>query len=64
MTVEFLAGQPISSVLKRLGQLGDDAIVFTPGYFEDGEGRSFTPRESVRLMASAATAPVFGPYNT
>ena len=64
VTVEFLAGQPTSSVLRRLGQLGDDAIVFTPGYFEDGEGRSFTPRESVRLMASTATAPVFGPYNT
>jgi signal transduction histidine kinase len=64
VTVEFLAGQPTSSVLRRLGQLGDDAIVFTPGYFEDGEGRGFTPRESARLMASAATAPVFGPYST
>jgi signal transduction histidine kinase len=64
VTVEFLTGQPTSSVLRRLGQLDDDAIVFTPGYFEDGEGRGFTPRESVRLMASAATAPVFGPFST
>lgn len=64
VTVEFLVGLPTSVVLKRLGQLGDDAVVFTPGYFQDGEGRSFIPRESARLMATAATAPVFGPYNT
>jgi hypothetical protein len=64
VTVELLMGLPTSAVLKRLGQLGDDAIVFTPGYFQDGEGRSFTPRESARIMAAASTAPVFGPFNT
>jgi len=64
VTVEFLVGLPTSAVLKRLGQLGDDAVVFTPGYFEDGAGRSFTPRASVGLMAPAATAPVFGPFIT
>jgi signal transduction histidine kinase len=62
--VEFLAGLPTSAVLKRLGQLGDDAVVFTPGYYQDGEGRSYTPRDSARIMATAATAPVFGPFNT
>ena len=62
--IEFLTGLPTSAVLKRLGQLGDDAVVFTPGYYQDGEGRSYTPRESARIMASAATAPVFGPFNT
>ena len=62
--IEFLAGLPTSAVLKRLGQLGDDAVVFTPGYYQDGEGRSYTPRDSARIMATAATAPVFGPFNT
>jgi signal transduction histidine kinase len=62
--IEFLTGLPTSAVLKRLGQLADDAVVFTPGYYQDGEGRSYTPRESARIMASAATAPVFGPFNT
>jgi len=63
-TVEFLAGLPTGAVLKRLGELGGEAVVFSPGYFVDGEGRSFQPRESVAAMAAAATAPVYGPYET
>ena len=63
VTVELLTGLPTSAVLKRLGQLGDDAIVITPGYFQDGEGRTFIPRETVRTMAAASTAPVFAPFN-
>jgi signal transduction histidine kinase len=63
-TIEFLAGLPTGAVLTRLGQLGEEAIVFTPGYFEDGEGRSFVPREAAGIMAAAATAPVYGPFNT
>ena len=61
---EFLAGLPTGAVLKRLGELGGDAVVFTPGYFQDGEGRMFAPREAARIMAAAATAPVYGPFNT
>ena len=63
-TTEFLAGLPTDAVLKRLGELGEDAMVFTPGYFQDGDGRTFAPREAARLMAAAATAPVYGPFNT
>lgn len=63
-SAEFLAALPTATVLKRLGELGNDSVVFTPGYFTDGDGRSFTPRESVEAMARAATAPVYGPFNT
>lgn len=63
-TIEFLAGLPTGAVLKRLGELGSDAVVFTPGYFQDGEGRIFTPRKSAEIMAAAATAPVYGPFDT
>jgi signal transduction histidine kinase len=63
-TVEFLAGLPSAEVLHRLGELGRDAIVFTPGYFQDGAGRAFTPRESVELITAASAAPVYGPFNT
>jgi hypothetical protein len=31
VTIEFLAGLPTSAVLKRPVQLGDDAVVLTPG---------------------------------
>ena len=64
VTVEFLSGLPTSALLKRLSELGDDAVVFTTGYFKDGEGRSFTPRESAEIMATASTAPIFGSFNT
>lgn len=63
VTAEFLAGLPTDAVLKRLGALGSDTVVFTPGYFEDGMGRQFSPREATRLIAAAA-APVYGPFDT
>ena len=64
VATEFLAGLPTSAVLKRLGELDGDAVVFTPGYFLDGAGRPFTPREAAAEMASVSGAPVYGPFNT
>ena len=63
-TPEFLAGLPTGAVLERLRGLRGDAIVFSPGYFEDGDGRVFIPRDSVELIAGAATAPVYAPYDS
>jgi signal transduction histidine kinase len=64
VSAEFLAGLPTHAVLQRLSELGSDAVVFTPGYFEDGVGRLFSPREAARLMAAAAAGPVYGPFDT
>jgi hypothetical protein len=50
VTVELFAGLPASEVESRLGVLGNDAVVFTPSYFEDGAGRRILPRESVEAM--------------
>jgi len=36
---EFLSGLPTETVSRRLAELGDDTVVFTPGYFKDGAGR-------------------------
>lgn len=63
-SMEFLSGLPHAEVLKRLAALGADAVVFTPGYFADGAGRTFTPRGSAEAMAAVATAPLYGPFNT
>ena len=60
-TAEFLAGLPTEAVIGRLRALGGDAIVFTPGWFEDGDGRAFTPREAARVVAGAAPASLFLP---
>jgi hypothetical protein len=50
-------------VLQRLGALDSNTVVFTPGYFQDGDGRLFNPRDSAALMAAAATAPLYGKMN-
>lgn len=64
VSIEFLAGLPTAAVLKRLGALRPDTVVFSPGYYVDGDGHHQTPRESVKAMAQASGAPVYGPFNT
>jgi signal transduction histidine kinase/ABC-type uncharacterized transport system substrate-binding protein len=63
-SIEYVAGLPTADVVARLAALGRDDVVFTPGYFRDGAGREFSPRESVVAMADASGAPVYGPYGT
>jgi len=62
LKVEFLAGLPTGELEGRLRGLPDDAFVFSPGYFLDGAGQAFMPRESVKLIAAASAAPVYSPY--
>jgi C4-dicarboxylate-specific signal transduction histidine kinase len=63
-TPEFLAGLSTEAVRQRLAELGKDAVIFTPGYYEDAEGSIFNPRASAGIVAVAAAAPVFGPFDT
>jgi C4-dicarboxylate-specific signal transduction histidine kinase len=62
--IEYLIGLPTATLLKRLAQLPRDAIVFTPGYFQDRDGRNTMPQASVAAMAAVASAPIYGPFNT
>jgi signal transduction histidine kinase len=39
-------------------------VVVTLGYFRDGQGRDFVPRESVRAMAAVSGAPLYAPATT
>ena len=64
LPVEHLTGLPTSEVTTRLAKLTRDAIVFTPGYFIDGAGRTMVPRESVVTMAAASGAPIYVLYAT
>ncbi len=61
---EFLSGLPTPALHALLSQLGNDSIVLAAGYFQDGDGRSFTPREAVLGMTAASGAPVYGVFNT
>ena len=40
------------------------SFIFTPGYFMDGSGKTFTPREAVTKIAEVSPVPVYGRYNT
>ncbi|HEX5091181.1 MAG TPA: sensor histidine kinase, partial [Burkholderiales bacterium] len=62
--MQHLAGLPLEAVTKALAALGDGDVVYSPGFFADGSGRKFVPREAAALMAAASAAPVYGPYET
>ena len=62
--VEFLAGLPAAALKQRLGELGSDTVVFTPGFFRDGDARLSVPREAARLIAGQTDAPVYAPFPT
>ena len=64
LTVEHLSALPAAELFARLAALGSESIVFTLGFFQDGAGRNFVPRESVEAMATASGAPVYGAYAT
>lgn len=64
LTVEHLSALPAAELFARLAALGSESIVFTLGFFQDGAGRNFVPRESVEAMATASRAPVYGAYAT
>jgi C4-dicarboxylate-specific signal transduction histidine kinase len=60
----FLAGLSSEELLRRVRELPPDSIIYTPGFFRDGTDRFFEPRETARLIAAAAPAPVYGPFAT
>ena len=64
LAIDFLTGLPIAGLQQRLRDLPADSIVFTPGFFLDGDGREFVPRDATQLIAAASSAPVYGPFST
>ena len=62
--LEFLSGVPTATVLARLAELREGSLVFTTGYFQDGEVAQFLPRDTVRDMAAAAQVPVYSAFDT
>jgi signal transduction histidine kinase len=63
-SAEFLSGLPAAELTKRLGELEGDAVVFTPGYFQDGAGKASVPREAAEAVARASAAPAYAPFDT
>jgi signal transduction histidine kinase len=61
---EFLAGAPDAELVRRLGALKRDSIVFSPGYFMNGDGVEMSPRDSAVRLATLSAVPVYAPYDT
>ena len=64
LRLEFLSGAPTAAMLARLAELEEGSLVYTTGYFQDGEGGQFDPRDTVRDMAAAAEVPVYSAFDT
>ena len=64
LQVEYLAGLRTEDVLRRVRELPQGTVVFTPGYFVDGAGQISTPRQSVERIAAASAVPVYGAFDT
>ncbi|MFO1150699.1 MAG: ATP-binding protein [Alsobacter sp.] len=62
--VETLSGLPTPELVDRLKSIPADSIVYTAGYFVDGAGQKFAPRDAAKVIADASPAPVFGPFDT
>jgi signal transduction histidine kinase len=63
IATEYWSGLPAQALQNRLASLRDDTVVFTSGFFEDGDGNVLAPRESAALVAQASSAPVYGPFD-
>jgi ABC-type uncharacterized transport system substrate-binding protein len=57
-----LAGLSIGNLIESVRKLPPDAVIFYSTFFVDGNGRSFVPREVLKIISDQAPVPVFGPY--
>lgn len=64
LQITYLSGLPLSQLLDELAQLPPDAIVLYLTIFEDGTGERFVPRDLAAELSDAASAPVYGVYDT
>jgi len=63
-TLEFWSGLATDVLVERLAKADARTVVFTPGYYTDGAGALFTPRDAAARLAQASVAPVYGPLDT
>jgi signal transduction histidine kinase len=64
VAIDHWSGLRMTDLLKRLASLSDSTVVLTPGIFKDGDGRTFTPADSISQMSRASKAPIYGFVST
>lgn len=57
-------GLPIVDLIEKVKTLPSDSIIFFSTFFVDGTGRSFVPRDVLKIISEAAKVPVFGLYES
>lgn len=62
--LHFLAGLPFDTLLTEVAKLDRNAIVFYYWMYEDANGVMYLPRDAVRMIAQASTAPVYGLFDS
>ncbi len=62
--VEFLSGRPLPELVTRVAAEPADTIVLYLTQFLDGDGRPYLPRDVLRAISTASTAPVYGLFET
>lgn len=59
-----LSGLPIGKLLEDVKKLPPDTLIFYSTFFVDGKGRSFVPRNVLRMISDETQVPVFGRYES
>ena len=60
----YLSGLPMPKLLYELGRLPPNTIVIYLSMFQDGAGENFLPRDVTQRLSDAASAPLYGLYDT
>jgi len=64
LQMTHLAGLPLSRLLDELARLPSGAIVIYLTILEDGAGELYVPRDLTATLSAAASAPLYGVYDT
>jgi signal transduction histidine kinase len=62
--VDYWLGLTLPVLQQRLRELTDYSVVLTLGFFRDGDGRAYLPRDAVALITAASAVPVYTPFDT
>ena len=62
--VEFASGLPLSELLQRVAREPADTIIVYYAQSRDREGRPHVPRDVLRAVIAASSAPVYGTFET
>ena len=64
VTAEYWNGLTAAALQNRLKSLSSNSVVFTIGFFQDGDGNTYIPHDAAAFIARASSAPVYSPFSS